>query len=438
MKHVLPVLFLLIHFLAVCQSKESCYVGGIQINEPDQKEWAHTLKSTGFNLAQVTAYAKQGAWNTDHLWWEWEDTSAVINEIRALKSSELHVIMVLRVALQHEYDGNKFKWHGMIYPQTDAQRKEWFRRYSYFVRMWSQICEREGVDILAIGSELNALFCTKEINTLPAIHGYYSNREAQEQHELRILEHQHQIIEAGLWEYGQPIDTNFESYIKQHIQSNIDWSKEVSHGQSIDSMNHDRAFLNNQWKLVIRQAREVYNGQLTIASNYDNYSSVGFWKDLDFIGINAYFPLRSEIQKQQNDTTKMYTDLKNGWTSVFNELESFKKNNRLKRKPLFFTELGYSHYKYCTIEPWKGYGYSLLPSKESDSLVIWNKSKNNKLERSLAIKALREVSADSKVMLKGLSYWKLSSFLEHEKIEPFSLILNNNDPLETELLKFLK
>ena len=112
------------------------------------------------NLAQVTAYAKQGNWDSDHLWWEDQDTTHVINEIRAIKSQGVHVLMVLRVALQHNQPNNKFKWHGMIYPKTQVQKEEWFYRYNYFVEMWAKICEREGVDIFAIGSELNALTAT--------------------------------------------------------------------------------------------------------------------------------------------------------------------------------------------------------------------------------------------------------------------------------------
>ncbi len=42
------------------------------------------------------------------------------------------------------------------------------------------------------------------------------------------------------------------------------------------------------------ELREVYNGQLTYAANWDEYKRIPFWEDLDFIGVDAYFPVSEE------------------------------------------------------------------------------------------------------------------------------------------------
>ena len=102
------------------------YVGGVQINEFNQGVWAATLKSSGMNTTQLTAYAKQGKWNSDHLFWDFSDTTYMIQRIRMLKKQETKVVLVLRIALQHEFDENMYKWHGMIYPTTREQQDEWF------------------------------------------------------------------------------------------------------------------------------------------------------------------------------------------------------------------------------------------------------------------------------------------------------------------------
>ena len=45
------------------------------------------------------------------------------------------------------------------------------------------------------------------------------------------------------------------------------------------------------WKGLIAKVRLVYSGKLTYAANWDEYPRVPFWQDLDYIGIDAYFPL---------------------------------------------------------------------------------------------------------------------------------------------------
>lgn len=44
---------------------------------------------------------------------------------------------------------------------------------------------------------------------------------------------------------------------------------------------------------LIRQIRRVYHGPLTYAANWSGeYKQIRFWDALDYVGIQAYFPLR--------------------------------------------------------------------------------------------------------------------------------------------------
>ena len=45
------------------------------------------------------------------------------------------------------------------------------------------------------------------------------------------------------------------------------------------------------WIEIINSIKEIYNGKLTYAANWDEYPSVNCWHILDFVGIDAYFPL---------------------------------------------------------------------------------------------------------------------------------------------------
>ena len=126
------------------------------------------------NTVAVTVYAKQGDWDSTNLWWEQEEPW-VIAEARAARRRGLDVVLVLRVALDHAFERNKFFWHGMIMPDSDQALDLWFDRYSDYVLKWARIADEEGIDVLAIGSELNSLTNTVPVDELPALEEYWSN-----------------------------------------------------------------------------------------------------------------------------------------------------------------------------------------------------------------------------------------------------------------------
>jgi hypothetical protein len=87
----------------------------------------------------------------------------------------------------------------------------------------------------------------------------------------------------------------------------------------------------NFWTDLIRQVREVYKGKLTYAANWDEYRSVAFWDDLDYIGIDAYFPI-------SESTTPTVAELQGAWEKELSRLESFAQKHG---KHILFTEYGY-------------------------------------------------------------------------------------------------
>src|SRR5690606_41666481 len=73
------------------------------------------------------------------------------------------------------------------------------------------------------------------------------------------------------------------------------------------------------WKNLIVEVREIFGGKLTYASNWDSYTVPRFWSDLDYIGINAYFPL---IESQHPDRSA----LSRAWQSIRKEIGQFHHN----------------------------------------------------------------------------------------------------------------
>ena len=85
------------------------------------------------------------------------------------------------------------------------------------------------------------------------------------------------------------------------------------------------------WKHLISQIREVYNGQITYASNWDNFENITWWDKVDFIGIDAYFPLA------EGDHPSV-AEIEKGWEPVKSKLSEF---SRRWNKPILFTEYGF-------------------------------------------------------------------------------------------------
>ncbi len=99
------------------------------------------------------------------------------------------------------------------------------------------------------------------------------------------------------------------------------------------------------WREVVKGARKVYKGPLVYAANWDEYIEVSFWDEIDFVGIDAYFPLTSK-----NDPSK--EELIAAWEKRTVEIEDFLKKRKIN-KAVIFTELGYRNVDGCNIRPWE-------------------------------------------------------------------------------------
>ena len=415
---------------------DSFYLGGIQINEPDHQDWAQSLKNVGMNTVSVTVYARQGIWNKDNLWWR-ENEDGLISEIDAAKDAGLEVVFIPRLLLDHYFEENKFLWHGMVMPKEDDQVKQWFKNYTQFIMKWAAVCEEKNVAMMAIGSELRALSRCSPITTMPPLEEYYLNPYKQNQYLQNHLAFEDDISVEELWVRGANNFQNLESYLKAEIDAYEDWAKQTSFQDEPDALrriNERRALLRQEWKKLIGQIRTVYTGQLTYASNFDNYHNIAFWEDLDVMGINAYFKLR-----KLEEETELRERLHYSWDTTFVGIDRLQKKLKIK-KPVLFTELGYINRKNCTVMPWEGSGFSVVEQPFENHLLIWSEQEEEENERSMAIQSLYEVTRSSQVPLIGLLYWKLTTKDYHLPYEPFALHIDDNKTqgLQESLLQFVK
>ena len=415
-------------------------LGGIQVNEPDHDEWVNTLDRVGMNTVAITVYAKQGNWDSDHFWYDGTEPG-LINEIRVAKEQGLKVALVIRVALDHAYERNKFLWHGMIMPKTDAQLKSWFKQYGDFVLEIARMAQKEGVDFLSIGNELRVLTATTPVDDLPPLEEYYLSPRKQKEYKKSLLRFKDEIKAKDLWVRGFDNYTSLEEYLENRVAINRAWARQVTfEGQKdqIELINQRRALLEANWRNLIRGVRECYGGMLSYSANFDNYSQIGFWDELDAMGINAYFQLRELDSTAIGDTS--FVEMKDSWREILSEVDDLRQEIDCDSMPVVFTELGYIYRQNCTVAPWAGFGFTPAGKRGCERLLIWSEQPESFIERALAVRALRQASVEyGSPLLSGILYWKLTTKDYHVPVEPFALLIGQEkpDPLQKELLRFL-
>lgn len=96
------------------------------------------------------------------------------------------------------------------------------------------------------------------------------------------------------------------------------------------------------WHNLIEQVKQVYKGKLTYAANWNEFEQTPFWQALDFIGIDAYFPI-------SQSKTPTVEECVLGWESHKASIRNVSETNK---KPILFTEYGYRSVDYSGKEPW--------------------------------------------------------------------------------------
>jgi len=142
------------------------------------------------------------------------------------------------------------------------------------------------------------------------------------------------------------------------------------------------------WKSLIQKIRNIYDGKITYAANWNEYANTPFWKQLDYIGIDAYFPLSEE-----KDPTVQ--QLKKKWEK---HKEIIKKHSDSIHKKILFTEFGYRSIDYTTHKPW-----------DAD----YTKKNINLKAQSIAIQSLFEVFWNEKWFAGGF-LWKW--FIDYQNV----------------------
>ena len=98
-----------------------------------------------------------------------------------------------------------------------------------------------------------------------------------------------------------------------------------------------------KWLSLIKEIKAIYKGKITYAANWDDsFQFTEFWNELNYIGIQAYYPLTTN----SNPTLE---EIKKGWNVHIKKLKII---SDTFEKKIIFTEIGYRNDASATIKPW--------------------------------------------------------------------------------------
>ncbi len=117
------------------------------------------------------------------------------------------------------------------------------------------------------------------------------------------------------------------------------------------------------WKALIQKVRTIYDGSIIYSANWDEYEKITFWKDLDYIGTNAYYPISTSA-------TPTVQEAFENWRIIRSSLYAISKRNNRK---MIITEFGYRNVSFTGLTPW-------IHDSQGDTPIINNEAQANLYE----------------------------------------------------------
>lgn len=96
------------------------------------------------------------------------------------------------------------------------------------------------------------------------------------------------------------------------------------------------------WKRLIKSVRKEFSGKLTYAANWDNFQNISFWDLLDYVTIDAYFPL-SPAKTPKAERM---------WQAWLGPIKAMKSIASKTGKPILLGEYGYRSTHYAAWQQW--------------------------------------------------------------------------------------
>ena len=136
------------------------------------------------------------------------------------------------------------------------------------------------------------------------------------------------------------LETSYSSFILEYADLAQEINAEVlCIGTELEQFVANRP---DYWNTLIIEIKKKYKGKLTYAANWDEFKRTSFWRQLDYIGVDAYFPV-------SDSKTPTIEECLDGWKVHKKVIKAL--SDKYK-KPVLFTEYGYRSVDYTGKEPW--------------------------------------------------------------------------------------
>ncbi|MCG8605972.1 hypothetical protein MJD09_13395, partial [bacterium] len=143
----------------------------------------------------------------------------------------------------------------------------------------------------------------------------------------------------------------------------------------------------DEWRQIIAKIRQIYSGPIAYAANWwQEFEQITFWDQLDYIGLNCYYPLSDK-------ETVTLQDLTEGVEAFLPTIEAVAHKYK---KPVLLTEVGFT----STAKNW------VSPHERRRGAPV------SLEDQALCYKAIFE-SFRNKDWLHGFYWWKWPTYLEY-------------------------
>ena len=153
------------------------------------------------------------------------------------------------------------------------------------------------------------------------------------------------------------------------------------------------------WRKLIREMRQIYRGPIVYAANWgEEIEKLTFADELDFIGLNCYYPLSKKTDAGEKE-------LKKGFRQTLDKIANISKRNN---KEVIFTEIGFRSISQPWIQPHERAGENAYYSEQDQAICY-----------EIVLEELQKQS-----WCRGIFWWKWPSFTGYFKEVPFSFTPN--------------
>ena len=166
---------------------------------------------------------------------------------------------------------------------------------------------------------------------------------------IKVLIIPHLWVETGGWrgEIDPGTKAGWKAYQRSYRAFVLAWAKTAQEaGADAFSIGVECGSWTGRffpvWQSLIADVRATFEGLLTYSANWDEADSVQFWDELDFIGINAFYPL---AQRGPASYAQYLAGAERARDAAGRLAETL-------QMPVVFVEVGYTTRVDAAIEPW--------------------------------------------------------------------------------------